>query len=105
MWRAARTYLLDAAETAFEGATATGELSLAQRANLRIAATHAVRTSAEVTRIMHDLGGGTAVYETCPLSRRFRDAHVATQHIMVAPGSLELAGRALLGIEGDYSQL
>jgi alkylation response protein AidB-like acyl-CoA dehydrogenase len=72
---------------------------------LRIAATHAVRTCAEITRRMHELGGGTSVYETCPLQRRFRDAHVATQHIMVAPGSLELAGRALLGIEGDYGQL
>jgi indole-3-acetate monooxygenase len=105
MLGAARTYLLDQAQTAFEGASARGALTLSERANLRIAATHAVRTSAEVTRIMHDLGGGTAVYETCPLSRRFRDAHVATQHIMVAPGSLELAGRALLGIEGDYGQL
>lgn len=101
----ARSFLLDSAEMAFEGASANGALTLADRANLRIAATHAVRTSAEVTRIMHDLGGGTSVYETCPLSRRFRDAHVATQHIMVAPGSLELAGRALLGIEGDYGQL
>jgi indole-3-acetate monooxygenase len=105
LWRAARTYLLESAQVAYEGASATGELTLAQRANLRIAATHAVRTSAEITRIMHDLGGGTSVYDHCPLGRRFRDAHVATQHIMVSPGSLELAGRALLGIEGDYGQL
>lgn len=103
--RAARVFLLDSAETAFERASKNGQLSLPDRANLRIAATHAVRTSAEVTRIMHDLGGGTSVYESCPLSRRFRDAHVATQHVMVAPGSLEIAGRALLGIEGDYGQL
>jgi indole-3-acetate monooxygenase len=105
MWRAARTYLLDSAEIAYAEAGASGELTLVQRANLRIAATHAVRTSAEITRMMHDLGGGTSVYDICPLGRRFRDAHVATQHIMVAQGSLELAGRALLGIEGDYGQL
>ena len=103
--RAARTYLLDSAETAYEGASRTGVLTLEDRANLRIAATHAVRTCADITRMMHDLGGGTSVYESCTLQRRFRDAHVATQHIMVAPGSLELAGRALLGIEGDYGQL
>jgi indole-3-acetate monooxygenase len=105
MLRAARAFLMESAQRAFDNATQNGVLSLIDRANLRIAATHAVRTSAEVTRIMHDLGGGTAVYDICPLSRRFRDAHVATQHIMVAPGSLELAGRALLGIEGDYGQL
>jgi alkylation response protein AidB-like acyl-CoA dehydrogenase len=55
--------------------------------------------------MMYDLGGGTSVYETCPLQRRFRDAHVATQHLMVAPGTYELAGRALLGVEADFSQM
>jgi alkylation response protein AidB-like acyl-CoA dehydrogenase len=103
--RAARTYLLDSAEIAYEGANRTGALTLEDRANLRIAATHGVHTCAKITRMMYELGGGTSVYETCPLQRRFRDAHVATQHVMVAPGSLELAGRALLGVEADFSQM
>ncbi|GIU66913.1 acyl-CoA dehydrogenase family protein [Candidatus Phycosocius spiralis] len=103
--RAARAYLYEATQMAFEVATQTGSLSLEDRANLRIAATHATRTSADVVRTLYDLGGGTSVYETCPLQRRFRDAHVATQHLMVAPGTYELAGRALLGVEADFSQM
>jgi alkylation response protein AidB-like acyl-CoA dehydrogenase len=103
--RAARAYLYEAAQAAFEVATQSGSLSLEDRANLRIAATHAARTSADVVRTLYDLGGGTSVYETCPLQRRFRDAHVATQHLMVAPGTYELAGRALLGVEADFSQM
>jgi hypothetical protein len=35
------------------------------------------------------------------LQRRFRDAHVATQHMMVAPPTYELAGRVLLGLPTD----
>lgn len=103
--RGARAGLLEATDSAWETAEQTGSLTVISRAGLRLAAAHAVRASADVCRAMHDLAGGTSVYDDCPIGRRFRDAHVATQHIMVAPGALELAGRALLGIEGDYSQL
>ena len=54
---------------------------------------------------MYDLGGGTSVYRSSPLQRFFRDVHVATQHMMVATGTLELTGRLLLGVETDISQL
>jgi indole-3-acetate monooxygenase len=103
--RAARAFLLDEAGCAWSHATAAGELTLTDRAGLRLAATHAVRTAAQVVRTMHDLAGGTSVYADSPLERRFRDIHVATQHIMVAPGTWEQSGRALLGLEGDYGTL
>ena len=37
--------------------------------------------------------------------RRFRDVHAATQHMLVGPATWELAGRSLLGLEFDASQL
>jgi hypothetical protein len=54
---------------------------------------------------MYDLGGGTSVYQRSPLQRVFRDVHVATQHMMVSPATLELTGRILFGLETDTSQL
>jgi hypothetical protein len=39
------------------------------------------------------------------LQRQFRDIHVATQHIMVAPSTLETVGRLLLGVDADTSSL
>ena len=72
-------------------------VSVELRAALRLAATHAVRTAAEVARSMYDLGGGSAIYEDSPLQRRFRDAHAATAHFQVNPASWELTGRLLLG--------
>jgi hypothetical protein len=45
------------------------------------------------------------VFESSPLQRRFRDAHVGTQHAMVAPPTLELAGRVLMGVATDATLL
>lgn len=80
-------------------------LDLVARARLRLAATRLTQVSARVAAKMHELAGGTSVYASHPLNRRFRDAHVATQHVMVAPPTLELAGRVLLGLPADASML
>jgi len=86
---------------AWQRATAGAPLDTGVRARLRLAATHLTRTAAEVARTAYDLAGGTSVYSLSPLQRRFRDAHVATQHMMVAPPTYELAGRVLLGLPTD----
>jgi indole-3-acetate monooxygenase len=54
---------------------------------------------------MYDLGGASSIYKQSPLQRIFRDAHVATQHLMVAPPTLELAGRMFVGLPTDTSAL
>lgn len=84
----------------------TGQpISLETRAKLRQAATHLTRTAADVVRAAYDMAGGTAVYSKHPLQRRFRDAHVCTQHIMVAPATWELTGRVALGLPTDATTL
>jgi alkylation response protein AidB-like acyl-CoA dehydrogenase len=101
---AARAGLFAAIGQAWSEAEA-GEIALVTRARLRLAATHLTRTAADVTRAAYDLGGGAALYLESPLQRRFRDAHAMTQHLMVQPGTFELAGRVLLGIETDTAML
>jgi indole-3-acetate monooxygenase len=97
--RAARAFYYQAIDDAWQAAQQPQPqpVSVELRTALRLAATHAVRTSAEVARAMYDLGGGTAIYEDSALQRRFRDAHVATAHFQVNPASWELTGRLLLG--------
>ena len=104
-WSAANAFLNQALEKNWESAQTRGELITEQRAELRLACTHATRTSAEVARIAYDLGGGAAVFTSNELQRRFRDAHVATAHMMVAPPTYELAGRIAFGLDTDTSQL
>ncbi|MEA2458527.1 MAG: indole-3-acetate monooxygenase [Thermoleophilaceae bacterium] len=103
--RAARALLHETIDEAWQEASATGEVGIPHRTALRMAATHAATTGAEVTGAAYRLGGGSAVYETSPLPRRFRDANTATQHMLVAPSTWELAGRLLLGVSTDTAQL
>jgi alkylation response protein AidB-like acyl-CoA dehydrogenase len=103
--RAARAYCIEAVDAAWRQAQADAPLSDSARADLRLSATWATRAAAEVTRSMHDLGGGHSVFLDCPLQRRFRDAHVGTQHAMVAGSTYELAGRVLLGLPTDTTLL
>jgi alkylation response protein AidB-like acyl-CoA dehydrogenase len=102
---AGRALLLTAVDEAFEAATAGSPLSRDLRARLRMAATHAVECATTAVDAAYRLAGGSAIYETSPLQRRFRDVHAATQHMLVAPPTWELTGKALLGLEFDDAQL
>jgi alkylation response protein AidB-like acyl-CoA dehydrogenase len=103
--RSARAFLHDAIAQAWRAAESHGTITVAERAALRLAATHATTSAARATDLAYTAGGGTSVYATSPLQRCFRDVHVATQHAMVAASTLELTGRVLLGLDTDVSQL
>ena len=75
------------------------------RTGVRLAATHGVRTAADVVRTMFDLAGGSAIYDGAPLQRRFRDAFTATAHFQVNLASRELPGRILLGQPTEAAML
>ncbi len=102
---AARAYYYDSVARGWERAQSAGDIDVGTRAELRLAATHAARTSADVVRVLHDLGGGSSVFLSHPLQRRLRDAQVGIQHMMVAAPTYELVGRVLMGLSTDASQL
>ncbi len=103
--RGARALLFEEVEAAWAGAQQGGAVSMAQRAALRLAATHMARTAATYVRTLHDEAGGAAVFLENTLQRRLRDAQTMTAHIMVAPATWELTGRVLLGQPTDASTL
>ena len=103
--RSARALLFESVNTAWQMAESTGDMDILTRAHLRLAATHMVRTAADVTRQAYDLGGGASVFLSNSLQRRFRDAHSMTQHMMVSPATYELAGRVFMGLPTDASTL
>lgn len=103
--RGARAFLTEALDACWELACEEGTLSLEARAELRLACTYATRTAADAARTAYDIGGGAALYLESELQRRFRDAHAATQHIMTAPATYEVCGRALLGQPVDAGML
>ena len=102
---AARAHLDAAIDRAWESAAARGAIPVDERARLRLAATHATASAARATDLVYGAGGGSAIYASSPLQRCVRDGPDATQHMMVARPTYELAGRVLLGLETDVSQL
>jgi alkylation response protein AidB-like acyl-CoA dehydrogenase len=100
-WAFIEASISDSWASAESGSTPTVE----QKRRLRLSATHATQTAAEVAELMYKAAGGAAVYKSCPLQRTFRDAFVATQHAMVAPRTFEIYGRLRLGIETDTGLL
>ena len=109
-WRSARAYVMQAVAAAWASAQAPkladaagaaggdAGMPIAQRADLRLAATHGVQTAATVVDRMFTLGGGHAVFADSPLQRHLRNIHVATQHMMVNDSTYELVGRVQLGL-------
>ncbi len=103
--RAAAAFVAAAVDDAWTGVSAGNPITDEQRRLLRLAATNATLASARAVDRCYTAGGGAAIYEQSPLQRVFRDVHVATQHAMVAPRTLELVGRLRLGLPTDTGQL
>ncbi len=101
--RSSRAYLHATITDAWERVVAGDKLSLEDRALLRLAATTVALNSAKAVDICYNLGGATSIYEGNLLQRHFRDIHTLTQHVMVGPPTLEVAGRIFLGLPTDTS--
>jgi indole-3-acetate monooxygenase len=102
---AARAFYYQAIESAWRASQDELPVPVQVRTRLRLAATHGVRTAADVVRTMYDLAGGSAIYDGAPLQRRFRDAFTATAHFQVNEASRELPGRILLGQSAETAML
>ena len=96
--RSAYAYMQDEMERSWDIALREGSHSLEDRSDLRLACTYMTRNCADVTRILYERAGGSALFLTSDLQRRFRDAYAMTQHIITAPATYDLTGRILLGL-------
>jgi alkylation response protein AidB-like acyl-CoA dehydrogenase len=101
----ARAFLVDEISKTWEAVTATGEVSLEQRARVRLASANAGARCVEAVDLAYHAGGGSSVFAKSPWQRCFRDIHTASQHIMVSPRTYELFGRLRLGLPADTSML
>ena len=96
---AAHAFLQDRAAAVWDAADRHRSLTLEQRIGLRVAATHGIRTAAQVVDAAYTLCGAGAIYHANPIQRRFQDIHVITQHVQGHYVHYETAGQYLLGME------
>jgi alkylation response protein AidB-like acyl-CoA dehydrogenase len=85
-------------------AAATSAPSPEHRALVRLSLTNAAVAAKQVTEMMFEAGGGTALYENGRLARCSRDAQAAAQHIALTSHNYELAGRVLLGMDSGLAR-
>ena len=69
------------------------------RVAFRMRLVAAVRLAGRAADLLHDAAGMHAIAVPSPLERAWRDVHVASQHVMLNVGRIEVAGRALLGLD------
>ncbi|WP_271518764.1 acyl-CoA dehydrogenase family protein [Bradyrhizobium sp. CCBAU 53380] len=96
MLRSARSFFYEATEELWREAL-EDEVTLSTTMLMRLAATNAARQGAEVCRIASGLAGTEALNTTSNLARAMCDSFVVSQHAALNEGTLQSAGRTLLG--------
>ncbi|ANF83380.1 acyl-CoA dehydrogenase (plasmid) [Acinetobacter sp. NCu2D-2] len=97
-FQAARSWFYQTMDSAWATILNGEKPSPEQVSNMRLACTHAARTSAEVARKMQMLAGMTAIYTNNPFSRYVNDANVVTQHAFMGDATLLNAGAMSFGL-------
>ena len=99
---AASAYLYDTGEAFWQAVLAGEEPDARARARVRLAAAHAANASIRAVDLLHRALATSAVQQSSPLDRIFRDIHTAGAHVMIGPLVMEAAGRAELGVPVDF---
>lgn len=94
---AARSFVYETARGLPLNPSAAGEIGDEWSARVRLASAHAAASAAEAVDLMFTAAGTTSIYATSRLERCFRDVHIVTQHVAVAPSNIEMVGQYLLG--------
>ena len=94
---AAEDTLTAAVEDVWRQGEAEVPFTDADRARLRARVVTAGRLACQAIDRYHDVGGMSSVKQGSPLERAWRDAHTATQHIMLNVARYEIIGRITLG--------
>jgi alkylation response protein AidB-like acyl-CoA dehydrogenase len=98
-WKAARAGLHKAVADAWREVSATGDLSLAHRMEIRQAATYAIHVSRDMAHHVFHEAGSTAIFNKHPFERRLRDVNSVSQQLQGRRTHFESVGHYRLGGE------
>jgi len=97
--RSARNNVESAAQRVWQALISTGELTIAQRLELRMAATFGIHEAKAVADVAWDVAGATAIFQSNAFERRLRDLRTLTQQLQGRKSHLQDIGAWLLGLE------
>jgi len=99
--RSGRALLFDVVEDMWETVLAVRTITERQRADLRLAMTHAAQSAGTATHMVCAAAGTTSIFTKSPLERYARDAEVVTRHNQLQFVNYEAVGRTVLGLESN----
>jgi hypothetical protein len=76
-----------------------------QRMAMRLAASHSIQEATAVGNFAYHAAGATAIFESNPFERRFRDLHAIAQQLQGRRSHFETVGKYLLYVEFDQAFL
>lgn len=100
--RAARGYFFDALAEAWDRARQGVDASAEHKADLYLAGTHAVQSSARVVRLVADAAGSSVTYQGSPLERIVRDMETLRHHGFANESRYGSVSQLRWGAELDY---
>ena len=77
----------------------TYNLSQDNRMKMRLATTYAINQATEVVQQVYRLAGSSAIFESKPFERRFRDMHAVSQQMQARQSHYETVGRCIMGLD------
>jgi alkylation response protein AidB-like acyl-CoA dehydrogenase len=97
--RSSRALLLETLEALWDTVANGDAISLDQRASLRLASVYAAHQAKDVADTIYHNAGATAIFESNPFERRFRDIHSVIQQVQGQFHNFEMVGQVLLGMD------
>ncbi|MGF6931641.1 alkylation response protein AidB-like acyl-CoA dehydrogenase [Paraburkholderia sp. UCT70] len=96
--RSARAFFFESAQTSWRTVMAGDAVSPSEANLLRLSATHAAHTCAEVVMQAYKMAGIGAIYRESRMQRMVRDSIVVTQHAFLGEGTYDASGALFVGI-------
>src|SRR5262245_66503440 len=101
---AVRAFLHEAAGQLYH-ASVEGTLDVDRRIRLRLATTWGMNEATDVSIACYRSAGTTAILDSAPFERRFRDAMSASQHLQAMWPHIEMVGRHIIGASNTLQHL
>src|SRR6266850_820551 len=101
--RSARAFLLQSMVDIWKQISAGDRLTVDHRITIRMASTNAIHKAREAVDFAYNAAGATAIFESHPLERRFRDIHTVTQQLQGRLSHFETVGAWMMGADADLT--
>ena len=99
--RAARAFLLGSLEQIWRDVAQSGRLTLDHNTTIRLASTWAIHQARDIVDTAYHAAGATAIFESNPFERRFRDVHTVIQQYQGRQAHFTAVGQVLLGLQPE----